>query len=260
MGLRGKMMKIIESIKNDWVKQIKKLEQKKHRDQQERYLIEGEHLVEEAINFNAPIECLIITEESLENYAYLVEQVDVETIVQVTEDIMKHLSSLPSPQPIIAVVAKNTRMIDLSSASRILLLDNVQDPGNVGTMIRTADAAGFDCVILGEGTADIYNSKVVRSMQGSQFHIQIEETSLLMKIDELKEQKFELYGTELNEKAISYHDINKKSKLGIILGNEGQGVSSAILEKTDYNVYIPMKGQAESLNVAIAAGIIMFSI
>ncbi|HCM88741.1 MULTISPECIES: RNA methyltransferase [Vagococcus] len=253
-------MKIIESIKNDWVKHIKKLEQKKHRDQQKRYLIEGEHLVEEAINFNASMECLIVTEESQETYDDLVSQVDAEIIVQVTEDIMKHLSSLPSPQPIMAVVAKNTNKVDLSSAGKVLLLDNVQDPGNVGTMIRTADAAGFDCVILGEGTADIYNSKVVRSMQGSQFHIQVEEVPILVKINELKEQNFELYGTELNEKAISYCSINKESKLGIIFGNEGQGVSREILAETDYNVYIPMKGQAESLNVAIAAGIIMFSI
>ncbi|MGX7023662.1 TrmH family RNA methyltransferase [Vagococcus hydrophili] len=253
-------MKIIESLKNDWVKQIKKLEQKKHRDQQNRYLIEGEHLVEEAIAFNAPVESFIITESALTTHISLVEKMDVEKIIQVTDDIMKHISGLPSPQPVAAIVEKNIAEIKLASATRLLLLDNVQDPGNVGTMIRTADAAGFDAVILGEGTADIYNSKVVRSMQGSQFHIQIEEADLLKKIDELKQSSVTLYGTELNEEAISYQEINKDHKLGIILGNEGQGVSREVLENTDYNVYIPMKGQAESLNVAIAAGIIMFSV
>lgn len=253
-------MKIIESNKNEWIKQIKKLEKKKYRDLENRYLIEGEHLVEEALANQVDIESLIITEQSALSYKELVAQVDYHQLVQVTEDILKNLSSLPSPQLIMAVVKKGHVSIKESSTKHVLLLDNVQDPGNVGTMIRTADAAGFSGVVLGEGTADIYNSKVLRSMQGSHFHIQLEESNLIEKINELKEQGYQIFATELNNQAISYKEILKSEKIAIVMGNEGQGVRKEVIEVCDQSVYIPMFGQAESLNVAVAAGIVMFSL
>lgn len=255
-------MKIIESNKNDWIKQIKKLEKKKYRDLENRYLIEGEHLVEEALINNAPLEFLLITESSQNDYQKLVKLVSDEQLVQVTEDIIKHLSSLPSPQPIMAVIKKETetKTKKETPTNHLLLLDNVQDPGNVGTMIRTADAAGFNGVILGEGTADIYSTKVLRSMQGSNFHINLSEENLVETIKILKEQGYKIYATELNEEAISFKDIEKSERIAIIMGNEGQGVSKELIELADNPVFIPMLGNSESLNVAVAAGIVMFSI
>lgn len=253
-------MKIIESVKNDWVKQIKKLDKKKYRDLENSYLIEGEHLVEEAIKHGGEIEYVMVTEEAKITYDSLLNEVADEKLVQVTPEIIKHLSSLPSAQPIIAVIKKNTELKKVTKTEHLLLLDNIQDPGNVGTMIRTADAAGFSGVIIGDGTADIYNSKVVRSMQGSQFHINIEEANLEEKISELKENGYQVYATELNQEAISYQDIEQTDKIALIMGNEGQGVSEKLLEKSDCNIFIPMLGHAESLNVAVAAGIVMFSI
>lgn len=253
-------MKIIESNKNDWIKQIKKLEKKKYRDLENRYLIEGEHLVEEALTNNADLEFLLITEKSKSDYLDLISLVSEEKLVQVTEDIIKHLSSVPSPQPIMAIVKKETETKKETATDHLLLLDNVQDPGNVGTMIRTADAAGFNGVVLGEGSADIYSTKVLRSMQGSNFHINLREENLVETIKELKEQGYEIYATELNEEAISFKEINKLGKIAIIMGNEGQGVNKELIELADKAVFIPMLGRAESLNVAVAAGIVMFSI
>jgi TrmH family RNA methyltransferase len=127
-------------------------------------------------------------------------------------------------------------------------------------MIRTADAAGFNGVILGEGTADIYSTKVLRSMQGSNFHINLSEENLVETIKILKEQGYKIYATELNEEAISFKDIEKSERIAIIMGNEGQGVSKELIELADNPVFIPMLGNSESLNVAVAAGIVMFSI
>lgn len=253
-------MKIIESVKNDWIKQIKKLEKKKFRDLENRYLIEGEHLVEEAINYGGDVHFVLVTEDSLSSYTYLLEKIEEDKKVQVTYEVIKHLSTQPSPQPIMAIVGKENKQETARATKHVLLLDNVQDPGNVGTMIRTADAAGFSKVVLGKGTADVYNPKVVRSMQGSQFHIKLEEAELIETITELRKEAYRIYGTELNEEAISFKSIEKSDKIAILMGNEGQGVSNELLKESDQNIFIPMKGHAESLNVAVAAGIVMFSL
>jgi len=140
------------------------------------------------------------------------------------------------------------------------LLDHVQDPGNVGTLIRTADAAGFSGVILGEGSADIYSTKVLRSMQGSHFHLPVVSANLFEVIDQLKKEKVPVYGTELNPAAITYTSIPESASVALILGNEGQGVQKELLTQTDQNVYIPLYGAAESLNVGVAGGILMYHI
>ncbi|MCU1947389.1 RNA methyltransferase [Enterococcus faecium] len=139
-----------------------------------------------------------------------------------------------------------------------LLLDNVQDPGNVGTMIRTADAFGMAGVLLGKGTADIYSTKVLRSMQGSNYHLPVLQKDLAEVIPVMKGKGFTVYGTELNEEAHALDKVEKTEDFAIIMGNEGQGVSQEILSSTDQNVYIPMKGNAESLNVGVAAGIVLY--
>ena len=140
------------------------------------------------------------------------------------------------------------------------MLDHVQDPGNVGTLIRTADAAGFSGVILGEGSADIYSTKVLRSMQGSHFHLPVVSANLFEVIDQLKKEKVPVYGTELNPAAITYTSIPESASVALILGNEGQGVQKELLTQTDQNVYIPLYGAAESLNVGVAGGILMYHI
>lgn len=250
----------ITSTKNSYIKELKKLEKKKHRDASQCYLIEGEHLVSEALKHEANLETILITasgKDLLEKLPTFSEDINV---YLVTEEVFKVISSVPAPQGIMAVVRQATDEVMTKTTGPYLLLDNVQDPGNVGTMIRTADAAGFGTVILGEGCADIYSSKVLRSMQGSQFHVTLIQSDLMVAMMALKEKHVPIYGTELNPEAISYRDVVVESDYALVMGNEGQGVSKEILSHTQQNIYIPIEGQAESLNVAIAAGILMFAL
>ena len=140
----------------------------------------------------------------------------------------------------------------------MLLIDAVQDPGNIGTMIRTADAVGLDAVILGKGCADIYNPKTLRAAQGSHFHIPVVREELTECVDFLQDQGVPVFGTALDEDAVPYSDIHHTGAFAIIMGNEGSGIQPQLLAMTDQNIIIPILGQAESLNVAVATGIVLY--
>ncbi len=249
-------MKEITSTKNEHIKELKKLHQKKSREKVGKYLLEGFHLVEEAILAGAEIELILLDERGMNEWGRWLNQQQL-VIWSVSEEVMSALSELPGPQGIIAVVKKAAKS-ELTYHGKWLLLDNVQDPGNVGTMIRTADAAGFDGVLLGAGTADIYTTKVLRSMQGSQYHLMVETADLSLAIEKFKENHVPVYGSELNEQAIPYNEPKKSAEVALLVGNEGAGVERGLLQKTNANLYIPIFGQAESLNVAIAAAILMY--
>lgn len=255
--MRGEKMKEIQSTKNQVIKERKKLHKRKYRELEARYLLEGFHLVEEALNCGAQIEEIFVDERGLKEWKSWRNQ-SIDQVYFVSDEVMKSLSDLPTPQGMIAVVQKEEPTFD-TLLGKWLLLDNVQDPGNVGTMIRTADAAGFSGVILGTGTADIYSTKVLRSMQGSQFHLPVVSKDLLEWIPQMKEHGIPVYGTELSTEAVTVSEISKSENVALILGNEGQGVSQTILEMTDKNLYIPIYGKAESLNVGVAAGILMYA-
>lgn len=143
---------------------------------------------------------------------------------------------------------------------KFLLMDAVQDPGNVGTIIRTADAAGFDAVILGRGSADLYNPKVIRSTQGSHFHIAVIEADLSEWLFRLHDEEIPVYGAFLDETAASYDQISRKDSFAIMVGNEGNGISKDLEQHIQHKVYIPIYGKSESLNVAVAAGILMYAL
>ncbi|HEY4552146.1 MAG TPA: RNA methyltransferase [Bacillaceae bacterium] len=243
----------LQSAKNQRVSEWKKLQTKKGRDKSGTYLIEGMHLIEEALKTEDIMEYIIQEDLTLPD-SILSSGGPVTTI---TSEISKAISSTETPQGIFAVCRKRQNRIALSRHKRILMLDGVQDPGNVGTMIRTADAAGMDAVILGEGTADLYNPKVIRSAQGSHFHLEVEPGSLPEWIVQCKDASIPVYGTAL-EKASPYKELEAPDAFALIVGNEGAGVAPAILEMTDRNLYIPIYGQCESLNVGIAAGILMY--
>lgn len=251
-------MKEIRSAKNNKIKELKKLHQRKYRNQAGNYLLEGYHLVEEAVNAHVRVKEVYLDERGSQLWQDWVEkhQLDYHLL---SDEAMKALSDLPAPQGIIALVEKEEeRPADFSG--KWLLLDNVQDPGNVGTMVRTADAAGFDAIFLGKGTADRYSSKVLRSMQGSQFHLPIFSGDLKKVISEFKNIGSKVYGTKLDQTALSYTEVERRSSFALILGNEGQGVDEEILHLTDQNLYIPIYGAAESLNVGVAAGILMYAL
>ncbi|MBS4208817.1 RNA methyltransferase [Bacillus sp. FJAT-50079] len=244
-------MEHIQSTKNARVKEWKKLLTKKGRDQHNLYIVEGFHLVEEAIK-KATVEEIMI-EEGLDRTS-IPENFSI-TII--SSEISRHISDTETPQGIFAICRKSQPGIDLSTHKRLLLFDRVQDPGNIGTMIRTAEAAGMDAVIFGEGSGDLYNPKVIRSAQGSHFHINTAIGNLHEWVEKIKEEGMPVYGTAL-EGASPYTDAAATDAFALIVGNEGAGVAPDLLTKTTKNLYIPIYGQSESLNVAIAAGILLY--
>lgn len=254
-------MEKLTSIHNQHVKNWKKLQTKKYRRQTGTYLLDGWHLVSEAAQSGNQILQLIGTDEQLTAHPDLQSLTD--EVYEVTEEVMQHITDTVTPQGIAAVVSLPDAHVVPNKESLHggwLFLDRVQDPGNVGTMIRTADAAGFTGVVAGHRSADIFSPKVVRSMQGSQFHLKLYEGDLTKWITDFKEIAAPVYGTQLNPQAKSFRDVEPGGTFALVMGNEGQGMSERLLSQTTTNLYIPMSGQAESLNVAVSAGILMFQL
>lgn len=254
-------MEKLTSIHNQHVKNWKKLQTKKYRRQTGTYLLDGWHLVNEAIQAGIHVIQLVGTEEQLAAHPDLQSVAD--EVYEVTEEVMQHITDTVTPQGIVAIVPlPNAHEVPAETelTGGWLLLDRVQDPGNVGTMVRTADAAGFTGVVVSHRSADIFGPKVVRSMQGSQFHLHLYEGDLSKWITDFKGINAPVYGTQLNPQAKSFRDVNPGKTFALIMGSEGQGMSDQLLQQTTTNLFIPMRGQAESLNVAISAGILMFQL
>lgn len=242
---------MITSVKNEMVKEWRKLKQKKERDRQEKFMIEGFHLIEEAHKSEWEIVALI-HEEHIEIEKSLLQY----PLYTVSDNVMAAITETKTPQGIAAVVKK--RNVQDSLSNKALLIDEVQDPGNVGTMIRTADAAGFDTVILGKGTVDLYNDKVIRATQGSIFHLNIMQADLIKEMEKLQANGIPIWSTGLAQ-AKPYQQVEKPDRIAIVVGNEGAGgVSKEIMDKASENVVIPIHGKAESLNVSVAAAILMY--
>ena len=243
-------MTIITSKANSVVKNAKKLHQKKYR--KSAYLIEGWHLFEEAVQAGVTIEKIFALESYRDQLAAFPQT------IWVSEDILRDLADTQTPQGIVAVIQKEEVGLPEFSQGKFLFLEDVQDPGNVGTMIRTADAAGFTGVIVSDKSADIYSLKTLRSMQGSHFHLPIYRMSLASFVEEAKKTAMPILATTLSKESKDYRELSPLEDFVLVMGNEGQGISSIMAESADQLVHIGMKGRAESLNVAIAAGILMF--
>lgn len=250
-------MKRIESTQNALVKHWKKLAtQRKEREKKNEFIIEGFHLVEEALKNKEQI-LQIIVRDGVD--LPLLWETDGIEMVQVPDAVAKEIAETENSQGVFAhCKGREVTEIEMAAWRKVLLVDAVQDPGNVGTMIRTADAAGLDAVILGKGCVDAFNPKVTRSAQGSHFHIPVVRGDLLEWVENLQEDGVKVYGTAL-ENAVSYKDVEETNAFALILGNEGSGISPQLLAKTDKNLIIPINGKAESLNVAVAAGILMYA-
>ncbi|VTS72913.1 TrmH family RNA methyltransferase [Streptococcus australis] len=243
-------MTIITSKANSVVKNAKKLHQKKYR--KSAYLIEGWHLFEEAVQAGVTIEKVFALESYRDQLAAFPQT------IWVSEEILLDLADTQTPQGIVAVIQKEEVGQPDFSQGKFLFLEDVQDPGNVGTMIRTADAAGFTGVIVSDKSADIYSLKTLRSMQGSHFHLPIYRMSLASFVEEAKKTAMPILATTLSKESKDYRELSPLEDFVLVMGNEGQGISSVMAESADQLVHIGMKGRAESLNVAIAAGILMF--
>ena len=254
-------MKVISSKDNEIIKKIKSLKEKKYRDIENCYIIEGIKLVKEAIAENAKIKQIVVCEDCIND-----GEIDTDTlyeiakfdVVYVTEKVFKTITDVKTPQGIIAVIEKNNinSKIDYSQ-DIIIALDGVQDPGNLGTILRTVDSANLKQIIISKESADPYNPKVVRSTMGAIFRLNIiEVNSLKDTLEEVKRNNFKVMVTSLDTRNSIYDiDFNKKA---IIIGNEANGVSKEVQAIADEKVKIPMLGKTESLNASVAAGIMIY--
>ena len=238
---------VITSLDNKKIKDVVKLQNKKYRDLTNTFVVETTHLVEEVEKAGIVKELFLVEDEF----------VDRDDTYFITKDIMKKISSMESPSNVLAVCEKsNSKEI---IGSKILLLDEIQDPGNLGTIIRSSVAFGVTTIILSNDTVDLYNPKVIRASEGMFCHINIITMDLEEAIKEIKERGIKVYGTNVvNGKEVS--TISDKSSYALVMGNEGNGVKKHIQELCDENLYIPMNESCESLNVGVACSILLYEL
>lgn len=254
------MITEIISVHNPRVKEWSQLLDKKGRARQGKFLIEGTHLVIEALHADAKVETILFSMERgipAEIDPNVYSHVEC---VAVSEAVLAKCTDTQTPQSILAIVRKSEVTVESLLAdldNLIVVIDGVQDPGNLGTIIRSADAVGAAGVLLGKGTVDIYNPKTVRSTMGSLFHLPIVECDLLAVLSEAKKRNIRLLNTSLQAKQNCY-EAEMTGPLWIIVGNEGSGVSPEVGALVDQHVIIPMQGQAESLNVAMATTVLLY--
>ena len=238
---------IITSLNNEKIKYLTKLNQKKYRN--DTFLVEGKHLVEEADKKNL-VKLLIVLED------YQLDNIDNVDTIKVSYDVMKKISLTDTPPKIMAEVIKKE---DKKIGNKVIILDDITDPGNLGTIIRSAVAFNFDTVILSNNTTDLYNPKVIRATEGMLFNINVIRDNLLNIIPKLKEEKYFILGTKVtNGKDITkYHSINK---IALIMGNETRGMNNDLDNLCDDYIYIKMNNKCESLNVGVSASILMYEL
>ena len=238
---------VYTSIENKKIKNIKKLYSKKYRDEFNEFIIEGEHLILEA--YKKGILKELILEENT-NY-----DLDVET-TYVSEGVLKYISELTNPPKMLGICSK---LEEGNVGNKVVILDDIQDPGNLGTIIRSCVAFNIDTLILSKNSVDIYNSKVLRATQGMIFNINIIIDDIEKVIKELKEKDYKIYGTKVNG-GKSLKSVERCEKFAIIMGNEGNGVKTSILDLCSDYIYIDMNESCESLNVGVATSIILYEL
>lgn len=236
---------VYTSIDNEKIKNIKKLQIKKNRDLEGLFLIEGDHLVKEAFD-SGMLKTLIVEE----NYNF---DLDVDKMI-CSSKVMKYISELDTPKHVMGICKKAN---DSIKGNHILILDGIQDPGNLGTIIRSGVAFNIDTIILSKECVDAYNSKVVRASQGMIFHTNIVVRDIKETLKELN--GYSIYGTKVDG-GTSVRNIKINDKYVIIMGNEGNGVSEEVLSMCNDYLYIDMNSNCESLNVAVATSIILYEI
>ena len=242
---------LITSLEKDKVRKYIKLKDKKYRDKTGQFIVEGAHLVLEAYK-NGRIDELILEKEE-------VFPLDIKNIVYLPMEIITKISTVETPQTIMALCHKQEEKEELKN--KILLIDNIQDPGNLGTIIRSAVAFNIDTIVLSENTVDLYNPKTIRATQGMFFHINIIKKDLESTIEQLHQEEIPVYGTLVGHGS-DVRSLAEKDKIryALVVGNEGNGVRNSISNMCDKNLYINLNANVESLNVAIATSILLYEL
>lgn len=238
---------LITSLNNEHIKDIIKLKNKKYRNDRSLFLVETRHLVIEAYKAGL-IEELILEEDEI-------LPLGVKT-TYVSRDVMQKITDMESHSSAIAVVRKKKAE---PIGEKVLVLDDIQDPGNLGTIIRSALAFNIDTIILSHNTVDLYNPKVIRATQGMIFHINIIVRDIRKTLKELKEKDYKILGTRVTN-GIDARVSKTYSHFVLIIGNEGRGMSQELENYCDEYLYIKMNDNCESLNASVAASILMYEL
>ncbi len=254
----------LTAASNPVIKEARSLKNKKDRDDKGLYFIEGTRFVSEAFKENAGIRYIIFSETFLSGgdspeLTGAVEQRGI-TSYEVPDNLFDSISDTQNPQGVLAVLELKRKLLRDTSIveGTLVLLDNIRDPGNMGTIIRTADAAGCAGVVASDGCADIYNPKVLRSTMGSIFHIPVCcGGGIAEMMQSVKQKGFQLCASHL-EGSVSIYEADLSGNIALIIGSEAGGISAETVKNADLLVKIPMAGRAESLNASVAAGVMMF--
>lgn len=252
-------MQELSSLHNEKIKYLKSLQQKKYRKVHGCYLIEGRRLLTEALERGAEITAVAVEKDRMESFQELLLQVKEAELFVTTDTVLRALCLTEAPEGIVACVKIKQCDHALTEGNLMLILDGLQDPGNLGTILRTANACGVKDVYLSANCVEIYNPKVVRSAMGALFALNIrQDCDLQTFIPVLKAEGWRVLGTSLSGE--NYYGASFSGKVGLVIGNEGNGVSESVLHLCDKQVKLPVSEDAESLNAAMAAGILLYDL
>lgn len=254
-------MQVITSKDNEIIKNIRKLKEKKYRDMNHEFIVEGIKLIKEAVAEEAKIKLIVVCEECLKDGCLdqkLLYEIAKYDCIYVNQKVFSVLTDVQNPQGLLAVIEKQDKEENINyKEDVIVVLDGIQDPGNLGTILRTIDSVGLKQVIVSSKTADAYNPKVVRSTMGAIFRVNIiESENLLETLKNAKKHKYKIMATSL-ETNNSIYDVDYHKKV-LVIGNEANGVSKEVLDYADEKIRIPMLGKTESLNASVATAVILY--
>ncbi len=250
-------MQVISSKANEQIKHIKKLFQKKYREEYSEFVIEGIKIVKEALAEKVNLKSIYINEQNKDEILREIPEIEKMNISIVENSVFSDISDVVNPQGIIAIVEKASSNKISYDEKIFLILDGISDPGNMGTIIRTADSLNMKQIIVSKNTLDIYNPKVVRSTMGAIFRVNVIYVEDLVKeVENLKSKGIKVYSTDLRTDK-SIYSINYENS-AIVIGNESNGVSREVLDASSDRIKIPMNGKTESLNAAVATSIVLY--
>lgn len=235
---------MIESLTNNKIKLLVKLKLKKNREKYKLFIVEGNHLVKEAINKDYIKEIFLLQGEE-NTYG---------KVTYVTENILKKITNLKTPPKVIGLCFY---LKEEEINGNVLIIDNLKDPGNLGTLIRSAVAFNYDTIIISKKSVSIYNPKTIQATEGMLFNINIIIDDLTNKINELKKKGYIIYATDVKE---GHQPRKELQKHALIIGNESEGIRKEIKTLSDKNLNIKMNTKCESLNAAISGSILMYEL
>lgn len=243
----------LSSRDNKLIKLAKKLHNKKDRKENNLFIIEGEKLIRDAIQSGVVISTLFVKDSVSNSFSNKIDTYEI------SEDFMSYISTTDSPPPYLAIAKISQKTIELNKCKFVLVLNDLQDPGNLGTILRSAEASGVDLVVASKSTTDIYNSKVIRSAMGSVFRVPFKYVDSIDEfLSDLSKKNFKIVMTSPHAKS-SFYELDYSNKIALFIGNEGQGLRKDFIDKF-YSVKIPMMGEIESLNTSIATSIILYEV